>query len=302
MKDYEQKINKKTGEIQKEQACYNGFSKKSIFFDTSTGSSFRVQCTKYSCKKHGWKRKNRLVKYLTIWLERQVAVRFWTFTINANLELERKQFNKLFRLTWHRFIVELRRNKIIPKHLRKVQYVKVYEQHKSGKLHIHAFLSEYIDKSTINKLWVFCIEQVFKFNQKTDKDFPSHLIKRGNAHVKGMRSAKFGANYVAKYVVKLAHESLEKIKSWSKSGKVSLFPPRKPSNGNILLLTNTEQFLMLKALTPILVSTNADVTDFQWLLEELDRKKSNIRSEIAESMDCVTLHHQYLAFKKLHSC
>jgi hypothetical protein len=300
MKDYEQKLDKETGEITKEQVCYNKFSQRSIFFNTKTGARFKVPCTKYACKKHGWKRKLRLSKAIEQWLGKQSVIRFWTFTINASIEPKRKQFNRLFRQTWHRFIVELRRSKLVPKQVRAVGYVKVYELHKSGRLHIHCFFNEYIDKSIISRLWAYCIDKVFQYNQNTHQDFPSHLIKLGNSHVKGMRNSKFAANYVAKYVVKMANEMYREVRSWSKSGNVAIFPKRPPSDGNILLLTKSDELICLMANHSILVSTNAHVTDFRLLLEALEEKRVEKPSKTLLNWYDIEYNMQIKKFREYH--
>jgi len=273
-------IDFKTGEILNETPCFNSFSKRNIYYDVAKGEKYRIPCTTYGCKKHGWKRKKRLVDALTNWLSKLSHIRFWTFTVSSKIAESSSLFNELFVKIWHRFITELRRTKLLSEKQRKVDYVKVYELHKSGKLHVHLFFSDYLPRQIIERLWDYSIRKVTKFDEFAETDFPSHKVKLGNTFVKGMKSAKFGANYVAKYVVKMAQYKNSIVRSWSKSSKVSIFPSGKKNEFMVVVEHGSIEHDFFVSWHTLLVSTNTDITNISQLKAILKSRIDILPSKI----------------------
>jgi len=114
----------------------------------------------------------------------------------------------------------MRRNKSIKEQQRKFDYIKVFEAHESGFLHIHAFFSEYLPYKIVQQVWESICQEVMGIT--------SHC---GQSFVKGLCYPAVAARYVSKYVLKLAQTMHSQIRRYSKSSKVALFP-KKDSSGD----------------------------------------------------------------------
>lgn len=232
--------------------CKNCYSSKIAFYNRKTDKVIKPYCKTYTCPDHGWKKKKDLEEGLTKWLKTFGHVRMLTFTIRKQKELKNADFNKKFTRVWHLFITKLRRNRLLSDRERNVQYVKVYELHKLGTLHIHALFSEYIHWTKLQRLWNESIDTYFDI-----------VGKRGNVHIRGSRSAKGGAKYVAKYVTKMAYQFGIKIRSWSKSGKVAIFAKRVSSGDWMILLRDSQEFRLASVGWPIVLSRVSCVTEIR---------------------------------------
>ncbi len=93
-----------------------------------------------------------------------------------------------------------------------VDYVRVTELTKRGYPHVHVFFTEYLDWSTIQRLWLSAVNSVFH----TDG-------KHGHANIKHSYSALGAALYVSKYVLKSALDPRFEFRLWSKSNGASIF-------------------------------------------------------------------------------
>lgn len=230
--------------------CSNCFSSKIALYNPKTQKIIKPHCRTYTCPDHGWKKAKELAEGIEKWLSQFERVRMFTFTIRNTGEFKNETFNYLFAKVWHRFIVELRRSKVLTKKQRNVQYIKVYELHKVGTLHVHALMSEYFHWATIQTIWQKAIRTYFNIKGKS-----------GNVNVKGSRSAKGGAKYVSKYVTKMAKQGLLRVRSWSKSGKVAIFKKRIKTDVWIMLRRNTQDYRLAKLGFPILVREVSCVTE-----------------------------------------
>ncbi len=121
-----------------------------------------------------------LIKFVKIKI-----LRFWTFTFFAEVDEKDKG------MLWNRFFTALR------KYYPNLQYVKVKELHKSGKIHYHAIFSEYVDWHLVQRLWeqAGCGKVV---------------------HVKVIPNARVGARYMAKYMSKGVEIGLRNIYTYTK--------------------------------------------------------------------------------------
>ena len=121
---------------------------------------------------------------------------------------------KLSSEIWRRFMISVRRSKLLTKHRRAVQYVKVLEIQKNGSPHYHVFFDRWIERYIINSLW-----------EKAILSIVWYWGKSGNAYVEGIKNRKAAAAYVSKYLVKTINElqMSVKLRIWSKSNKTSIF-------------------------------------------------------------------------------
>lgn len=230
--------------------CSNCYSSKIALYNKVSGKVIKPHCRTYTCPTHGWKKQKELATGLEKWLKQFPVVRMLTFTIRKTNEISAKEFNYLFTRVWHLFITKLRRDKFLSKREQNVQYVKVYELHKVGTLHIHALFSEYIHWTKLQRMWEQSIRTYFSISGK-----------QGNVHLRSSRSAKGGARYVAKYVTKMAYQFGIKIRSWSKSGKVAIFPKRIKTGEWMMLLRDSQEYRLASVGWPIVLSEVPCVTE-----------------------------------------
>lgn len=198
-------------------------------------------CKSYACPEDGWKRRKELREGLETWLKTFKLIRFWTFTLSSkNYESNHEHYRDLAQ-TWRFFITYLRRSKVFTKAEQEVQYVKIYEQHQSGYLHIHAFFSDFVEVQKAYVLWNAAARAA------TGKD-----EARGYCYVRAKSNVEQAARYVVKYVTKLAHFKTFFLRKWSKSGKVAIFKKFKTEKGWLFMLRdhfyNNPDFLSLPLL------------------------------------------------------
>lgn len=195
--------------------------KKHIYFqNTKTLEKIPVKCNTYGCPDCGPIKAWKLKKALTVFLSKWKNIRFWTFTLKHEATMSVEAHWKILSECWRRFTTYMRRNKSIKEQQRKFDYVKVFEAHESGYLHIHAFMSEYLPYKIVQQVWESICQEVMG-----DK---SHC---GQSFVKGLCFPAVAARYVSKYVLKLAQSMHACVRRYSKSSRVCLFP-KKESSGD----------------------------------------------------------------------
>lgn len=229
---------------------------KLLLVNKVNGEMFQPHCKSYTCPTHGWKRRKDLEKGIAKWLKQFDYTRLITFTAKFVCTSNIQEHNRKFQRAWHRFITELRRNKMLSKREQNVQYIKVYEYHKSGALHIHALFSEFIHWSKVQALWQYSLERTVGGSGKL-----------GNVNMKGQKNAEKGAKYVAKYVVKMAHDRRSRIRAWSKSGNVALFKKRKSTGEWIMVKKGTLNYDLAWQGLPMLEIGIPNVTDVTHLFD-----------------------------------
>lgn len=231
------------------QKCSNEYIQRIVMYNHETGKYFQPKCKSYSCPKHGFIQRERLAKAIQKWLKGLDHIRFWTFTIRKTNNYSVEEFNELYKRVWHRFITELRRNKMLTKREQKMDYIKVYEVHKTGCLHIHLFATEYIHWTKLQSLWDYSVGCHFNINGKS-----------GNVHTKRKVSLKDAAWYIAKYVTKIALQVDVKIRAWSKSGRFSIFDKKLKSGKWSIIRKDSIEYIHLQMGVPILVQISPCVT------------------------------------------
>lgn len=230
--------------------CPDCYMKRIVIYNEQKNKYFQPHCKTYTCPEHGWKKKKDLEKGIEKWLSQFGVIRFLTFTVKFNKNDDLDLHNFKVQKAWHRFITELRRNKIFTERERNLQYVKVYEYHKSGALHLHVLSSEYVHWIKLQAVWQSALSLFFDGKGKL-----------GNVNAKGIKSAKAGAKYVAKYVVKMAEMRKKRIRSWSKSGKVSIFPKKEKQKGWMIIRKDTIEYSLVRLGIPILELSSVNVTN-----------------------------------------
>lgn len=198
--------------------CQGCYLEKVTVYNSETGASFKPVCKSYRCKKHGWMHKRKLEEAVEKYLRTFEYVRMWTFTLSPRACPNRSEHAKLLSKVWRYFITEVRRNKLLLDTEKSIQYIRFSEPHKSGYFHFHILVDRYIQWYKFQALWLRAIESV------TGK--PEKL---GHVNVKGSKTPKQGAYYVAKYVSKSAELAERNMKLWTKSSRVSIFPKKIPN-------------------------------------------------------------------------
>lgn len=231
------------------QNCNNSYIDKIVLYNSETKKWFKPKCKSYSCPKHGFIQRERLAKAIEQWLRGHNIIRFWTFTARFDNSKPMAPQNESYRLAWKYFITELRRNKLLSKKQRKLDYVKVYEVHKLGGLHVHLFSTEFVHWSVLQTIWEKCLSRYFPASKKL-----------GNVNTKAHLTPVKASLYIAKYVTKFSLQTDIKIRAWSKSSKVSLFPKVLKSGNWYLIRKDSLDFIRLQNGEPILVGITPHVT------------------------------------------
>lgn len=188
-------------------------------FNTTTGRSFKPICKSYKCNKHGWMHAKRLEEALAEYLKGFDQIRLWTFTLSSKDYNSTAQHARDLSKVWRYFMTYLRRSNLFNKKQKDMQYVRFAERHKSGYWHLHVIVNTWLKWSFVQALWERSCAIVLEKEGKL-----------GHVNVKGSKSPKSAAKYVAKYVTKASRWAERNMKLWTKSSKVSLFVKEKSSN------------------------------------------------------------------------
>jgi hypothetical protein len=199
------------------------------FFNQTTGEYYPFSCKCYKCEFCGVRKIARLRRAMSQWLSQFKHIRLWTFTVSSAVIDDRNFHTKVLQLAWKTFITYVRRCNALPKSVRFFQYVKIFEPHASGYLHIHAFITDYLDWHVINAIWQTSVLSAAKFLLKEDKNSEQmfkflEVSKIAHCNVKGIFGAARAASYVCKYILKFLEQSSGEVKKiWSKSGNCTIF-------------------------------------------------------------------------------
>jgi len=181
----------------------------------ASGLIIPAHCKAYACSQCGPKKIRSLFFAIKKQLEKWELVRFWTFTLTNRIFESKEKHYEALREIWRRWINNIRRSKLLRAKTKSFAFVKVVEMHKSGFLHLHVFLSEFLPQTVAQTLWETCCQEV-----------TGHQGHLGQTYVKGHRSARQGAWYVCKYVMKLIHLLEMTFRKYSKSNDIILFPKK----------------------------------------------------------------------------
>lgn len=191
--------------------------RKPTYFLVSQASGLIIpsHCKAYICTECGPKKLKSLYLKIKDKLTTWRVVRFWTFTLTNRFHKNKEAHYEALREVWRRWLTYMRRNKSLRESTRKFSFIKVIEMHKSGYIHLHVFVSEYIPQNIAQTCWETCCEEVLGSK--------GHL---GQTYVKVIDNAKTGAKYVVKYVMKIVSELDSTFRKYSKSNDIILFPKK----------------------------------------------------------------------------
>jgi len=223
-----------------------------------TGVIIQAHCKAYICTECGPKKIRVLYSKIKSKLETWNTIRFWTFTMTNKLHSDKEKHYEALREVWRRWLTYMRRNKSLRERARQFSFVKVIEMHKSGYIHLHVFISEYIPQNIAQTCWETCCQEVLEES--------GHL---GQTYVIVIPNAKVGARYVVKYVMKIVSDLDSTFRKYSKSNDIILFPKK---------ITVNEWFFIRSAMISIDDSMD-EVVEFSPLLVE---QKHNFTGKLLE--------------------
>ena len=203
--------------------------------NTVDGRKLLLNCNKYQCPYCGKFKARKLYAGMLKYFKQFEYIRLWTLTLSSRFLSSKLEHYKILQETWRRFMIEIRRNKILSKSQRDIQYVRVSEYHdgkkgfyndvnNKGYIHFHILVTQYIPVALCQSLLNHI---TFELTGIQEKIF--------NINMKGMTAHENAAHYVVKYVMKSAAMLTCHQKKWTKSGKVSIFD-KKVSTGEWKLM------------------------------------------------------------------
>ena len=221
-------LNKETGEI-----CDCVRAKSLRLVSHVTGNMHFVRCKTYKCESCGIAKKIKIQQKLNEFLESCDFIRMWTFTISSNFGSIAEN-SALWSKAWRRFVTELRRDFALSEKQRKTSYFRVAELHKSGYIHYHVCVNEYLPVQIIRALWQKCVAYALGYYPKT---------AFANVNIKQINNAATAAKYVSKYLEKgIAQAEYSDILRTSKSRDIPPFFPKRISVCEFVVLNEKDAF------------------------------------------------------------
>ena len=201
-----------------------------FFLNINSGEFLNANCKAYCCEYCGPKKAYRLQLAFTDYFKQFKHLRLFTFTFRTSIFNNTFDVQKASSQIWRRFINNLRRSTSLSNFQKNVDYVRVIEFTRKGYPHFHVFFTEYLPVQVIRGLWNNAINTVCNTkgnNGNIDVSYSGPGAKRGNH---GNFTPESAAKYIAKYVLKSAQENPNRMRRWSKSGKIRLFPDKVSTN------------------------------------------------------------------------
>lgn len=190
-------------------------SSNSFLINLTEKRSVQAHCKAYHCKECGpikaTKLRRSIYQYLSTWKN----ICFWTITIKQHPKFTKETHMNYLRECWRRFITYMRRDVSLSVEQRNMKFIKVVEEHANGFIHYHLATDIYIHWSILNNIWQSIIERVTGVGGKN-----------GNIHTKHIPDPRKMAGYITKYVVKMARDLAMKMRRFSKSNDIKLFPQK----------------------------------------------------------------------------
>jgi hypothetical protein len=133
-------------------------------------------------------------------------------------------------------------------------YIKVVEEHSNGYIHYHVACNTFFPYENANYIWNDIVEKVTGIQGKN-----------GNIHIKAIPNPQKIASYITKYIVKMSLKLAIKLRRYSKSNGIKLFPV-KISNPNWIYAifkgqTIEDAILEYHITSDILVNNKHNFTD-----------------------------------------
>lgn len=221
-------LDKETGEI-----CNCVRAKNVRLVSKVTGKVHFVRCKTYKCPSCGTAKKIKIQQKLEEFLSTCDFIRMWTFTISSNFSTLEEN-SDIWSKAWRRFVTELRRDPELSGKQRKTSYFRVAELHKSGYIHYHVCVNQYLPVQIIRPLWRRCVAYALGY-------YPKNAF--ANVNIKQITTAKSAAKYVSKYLEKgIAKVEYNNILRTSKSRDLPIFFPKKISVAEFVVLSEQDAF------------------------------------------------------------
>jgi hypothetical protein len=190
-------------------------SLNSFVINRETKQAHQLHCKAYHCKECGPIKASKLRKALTNYLSQWKIIGFWTITLKQVDVWNTETHQKHLRECWRRFLNSIRRNVSLSPEQRKMVFIKVVEEHKNGFIHYHLATNVFIPYQIVNNIWAHVIEQVTGISGKN-----------GNIHCKSIMNPKQVAAYITKYITKMSLKLAIRLRRYSKSNGLVLFPAK----------------------------------------------------------------------------
>ena len=212
-----------------------------FFINLKTNSWFPCNCNAYECPQCGKYKQMNLKKYIAEYINKWTYLRMWTFTYRTGIFNSTEHCLKKTSQIWKNFITYVRRSKELSSAQKKTIYIKVAEVTKRGYVHYHVLFGGYLPIKLIRGYWNQAIRSVISGN---------YLESNVMISIDKKMEKKKAANYITKYVGKAMQSDLGKLRKWSKSEKVKIFPERVPNPDVICTeLKNLEIILKSNSIT-----------------------------------------------------
>lgn len=234
-------------------------------FDRETGETYKLRCKSYSCEVCGPKKARRLWHAMKRNLSSWQKVRMNTLTIAYNMNFTYEQHYKLVSEAFRYYIQSLKR--YFKKQNKQFLYIRINEAFKSGYVHLHVFMNQYVHYLHLRRVWYNCVRLVLqKWN--IDPNAFNNSEHYCSSHIKAM-PVKQAVNYACKYVLKSSGKRGFFRILYSKSRIIVFFGSQKQTR------TDNNRFILYKSeieLFTLLVSLEQTITEIN-ILELFPLKK-----------------------------
>jgi hypothetical protein len=207
------------------------------FYNKKTHKFVPVPCGRYACPVCGQFKIRKLYSAMLKYFQNFKMLRMFTFTFTTSgghsIEDHYIIMQKAWRILWK----EIRRSSILSSKQNKAQFVRCLDLHKSGYIHFHVLVTEYLPVKDIAHIWNRSLQKV--------SGMLGHI---GSVHARGIANSKMATRYVCKYVQKAAENLRSRAHRYSRSGKVRLFDIR-VSTGEWIIV-DFKKFLHLQIFPP----------------------------------------------------
>lgn len=174
-----------------------------IITDRLTGKSFPARCGTWACPVCGNQKKRRLIAATIQAFSQQKFLALWTFTLSSDLGWTVDEHALVMRGAWRRLVIKVRQKWWGRISTANLKFFRVVEQHKSGHVHFHVMMNQFLNKERMKLLWMLCVireAEALGLSIPYDRKICDANVAKSRNH--GRPSPKAIACYVAKYVTK----------------------------------------------------------------------------------------------------
>jgi hypothetical protein len=208
----------------------------------TTGETFKIGCKRWDCPVCGPKKKYRLSSYFASQLRGYEVVRLLTVTLRSFSHIPPQSHYGLLQEVWRRTLTDLRRDSSVVGS-RKVRYLRVNEQHKSGYAHLHLLIDTFIPQKWLYSRLNHHARIVMNLPDYTDQLASANIeLIQDNRHFGRGSEAQIRniERYLLKnlkeYVLKdVRHSGRPYRKVWSRSSGFANVPKGKPIEDKLII-------------------------------------------------------------------